>query len=72
MEGEDSFDSLAANHSADGKDFVDSAALTSDYNTGKDLYPLLLALSYSAFHVNGIANLEIGYIFFKTLAFNSI
>jgi len=64
MQGEDSFDSLTANHSADGKDFVDSAAFTSDYDTGKDLYSLLLARSNSASHVNGIVNLERRYIFF--------
>ena len=72
MEGEDSLDALVGDDSADGERFVDSAAPAGDDGAGEYLGADFVAFLYSAAHFDGVADFEVGCVFLKAFAFNSI
>ena len=72
IEGEDSFDALVINDSADYERFANSAASACDYRAGKYLHALFIALFYAATDVHSIAYFKVRYLFPQTFALNGV
>jgi len=72
MQREDSFDSLATDHSTDREGFIDAPAFACDYHAGKDLRSLFVALFNTAVNLDDIAYLEVRDLALKTFALNGV
>ena len=70
MQGEDTFHTFVADHTADGEEFVDASAFAGDDGTGKDLDADLVAFHDSTVDVDGVANLELGNIRLEAFRFD--
>ena len=72
IQREDPFDALIAYYTSNGKGLVYSAAPAGDHRAGKDLNSGLAAFLYSAFDVDGVADLKIRDFFLQAFSLNRI
>jgi hypothetical protein len=72
MQRENSLDAFVIHDSSYREGLVDAAALAANDGDGKDLHPLLVALSDPTLHVDRIAYFKMRYAFFEAFAFYRI
>jgi hypothetical protein len=72
MQREDSFDTLATDHSPDREVFVNAPAFAGDDRAGKYLRSLFVALFDPAVDLDDIAYLEVRDLALKTFALNGV
>src|SRR3954470_13649895 len=72
MQWKHSLHSLAVRDPPHGKSFIQSAALTADHDTRKDLYPFLVAFYDTRVYTHAVANRERRDVAFLLLFLNNI
>src|SRR5258708_15435765 len=68
---ENALDPFAVGNAPHGEHFIQTATLTTDHDSGKDLDSLLISLDHASMHANAVSNFELGGVLLL-LFFNEI